>query len=312
MAGPNEEKYAYLRQLTIDKLLELLSVAPIPTSSPEDEAYVDALEEAIIEKEHENPIGFLPDVNQQWAEFQKYYDVTEKSPFPNIGTEIDGTTSVDQENFSPSISSKRTVRFRRIWRTALIAAGLAVCTFGCMIVAQAAGLDVFGTIARWTEETFSFVINDDTDSVVSESSTSISVSPEHAAYYEEIQAALSDAEISDTLVPSWYPDGFEASAPRVANTNKSATVTTMFSHKDGRHFLLSIARYNSSSDLAARTFEKDASLVEQYTYGTKTFYIFSNLNTVTATWSDGLLLVNISGDLTVNELKSVINSIGGL
>lgn len=58
MAGPNEpnnKKYAYLRQLSMDKLLELLSVAPVPASCPEDEAYTDALEEAILEKENEKP-----------------------------------------------------------------------------------------------------------------------------------------------------------------------------------------------------------------------------------------------------------------
>ena len=40
----NNNQYAYLRQLPIDKLLELLDIAPVPTSCPEDEAYVDALE----------------------------------------------------------------------------------------------------------------------------------------------------------------------------------------------------------------------------------------------------------------------------
>ena len=41
--------------------------------SPEDEAYVDALEEAIIEKENENPTGFFPDVDQQWEQFVTHY-----------------------------------------------------------------------------------------------------------------------------------------------------------------------------------------------------------------------------------------------
>ena len=43
----NHNEYAYLRQLPIDKLLELLAVAPVLSACSEDEAYVDALEEAI-------------------------------------------------------------------------------------------------------------------------------------------------------------------------------------------------------------------------------------------------------------------------
>ena len=62
----DNNQYAYLRQLSIERLLELLNVAPVPASCPEDEAYVDALEEAIIEKENENPTGFFPDAVPQW------------------------------------------------------------------------------------------------------------------------------------------------------------------------------------------------------------------------------------------------------
>lgn len=36
-------KYAYLRSLSLEELLERLAVAPIPAVSPEKQAYVDAL-----------------------------------------------------------------------------------------------------------------------------------------------------------------------------------------------------------------------------------------------------------------------------
>ena len=65
--------YGYLCRLPIDKLLELLALAPSLSDKPEDEAYMDALEEAIIEKENENPTGFFPDVDQQWEQFVTYY-----------------------------------------------------------------------------------------------------------------------------------------------------------------------------------------------------------------------------------------------
>lgn len=63
------KEYAYLRQLPIDKLMELLAVAPALSDNPADEAYMRALEEAIIEKENENPTGVFPDVDQQWEQF---------------------------------------------------------------------------------------------------------------------------------------------------------------------------------------------------------------------------------------------------
>lgn len=83
----SNNQYAYLRQFSVSRLLELLTSATASVSYPEDEtyvdaleeviieneAYVDALEEVIIEKETENPTGFFPDVDQQWKQFVNYY-----------------------------------------------------------------------------------------------------------------------------------------------------------------------------------------------------------------------------------------------
>ena len=49
--------------------------------------------------------------------------------------------------------------------------------------------------------------------------------------------------------------------------------------------------------------------VEQYTSGTKTVYILSNNDTITTTWSDGLIFETICGNLTVEEFKKIIDSI---
>ena len=57
------------------------------------------------------------------------------------------------------------------------------------------------------------------------------------------------------------------------------------------------------------TFEKDKTPVEQYTSGGKTFYIFSNDDTITAVWADALIHESIAGNLTVEEFKKIIDSI---
>ena len=58
-------------------------------------------------------------------------------------------------------------------------------------------------------------------------------------------------------------------------------------------------------------FEKDDNPVEAYTSYERTFYIFSNVNTTVAIWADGNLRETITGDLSVDEVKKIINSIGG-
>ena len=114
----NNNQYDYLRQLPIGKLLELLDIAPVPASYPEDEAYVDALEEAIIEKENENPTGFFPDVDQQWNEFVTYYmpsanNGSSSSPIicptwrtPRLNLSAQSTPFPHKSASSPSLSPK--------------------------------------------------------------------------------------------------------------------------------------------------------------------------------------------------------------
>lgn len=58
-------------------------------------------------------------------------------------------------------------------------------------------------------------------------------------------------------------------------------------------------------------FEKDSNDVLQYSNGRQTFYILSNIDTVTAVWSDGLTIVQITGNIPNDVLVDMIDSIGG-
>ena len=111
----NECDYGYLRRLPIDKLLELLALAPALSDKPEDEAYMDALEEAIIEKENENPTGFFPDVGQQWEQFAAHYlpGETDTALEPER-TEHAVFAQTNQQSLT--VPPKRVVRFNRVCR----------------------------------------------------------------------------------------------------------------------------------------------------------------------------------------------------
>lgn len=124
-----------------------------------------------------------------------------------------------------------------------------------------------------------------------------------------LQAALDECGISGEFVPTWYPEGFEASEPEIIRTSRSDIVNTMFQDAGERFFSIRIHRYHSSEDVESFIFEKDKTPVEQYTSGTKTVYILSNNDTITTTWSDGLIFETISGNLTVEEFKKIIDSI---
>lgn len=137
-----------------------------------------------------------------------------------------------------------------------------------------------------------------------------SESPPPASFASSLQAALDECGISGEFVPTWCPEGFEASEPVISNTSRTDKVYIMFRDGEEQSFGIVIGRYHSAKDLQSQIFEKDKTPVEQYTSGGKTFYIFSNDDTITAVWADGLVRETIMGNLTVEEVKAVIDSIG--
>jgi len=205
----NNNQYAYLHQLPIGKLLELLDVAPVPTSCPEDEAYMDALEEAIIEKENENPTGFFPDVDQQWEQFAAHYlpDETDTALEPEC---TEPAVSVQTNQQSPKVPPKRVIRFKRVWRMAVVAAVAIACMFAVMVTAQAAGVDVFGAMARWTQDVFSFgrIAPDNQASDDPAQETAGQGSEGSSAEFTSLQEAFDAYGMTEVHEPAWLPEGY--------------------------------------------------------------------------------------------------------
>ena len=90
MVGPNENpnrKYAYLEQLSTERLEELLTLDSDPSSDQEDEEYIDAILEVILKREKEHPTGRLTNVDKAWEDFQKYCNTPEGEGLSLYGNE---------------------------------------------------------------------------------------------------------------------------------------------------------------------------------------------------------------------------------
>ena len=207
----NNNQFTYLRRLPIGKLLELLEIAPVPASCPEDEAYVEALEETIIEKENENPTGFFPDVDQQWEQFVTHYlpNVDEAALEPE---RTEHTVSTQISQLPLTVPPKRAVRRKRVWRTALVAAAAIASMLAAMVTAQAAGVDVFGAMARWTQDVFSFgpVAPDSqvSDLPLQETAELAAEPSNHGTAFTSLQEAFDAYGMTEVHEPSWLPEGY--------------------------------------------------------------------------------------------------------
>ena len=287
----NKNQYgsdAYLEQLSTEQLEDILR-ADLASEDQENDESVFHILEVLEKREKENPTGRLPDTDQAWKEFQQYYNIPEgegQSLYP---------VRSDPETQSAPTSTKKSRRFRP--RKILIVAAVLVLMFGSMLTAQAAGVDVFGAIGRWTEEKFHF---------------EITPASEDGTTDYTFREASRKRGLPQSLIPTCYPKGFESSEPIDDSVEDyvDSVYCEYINKEENRSYLAMVSRYFDSEAIAAAVYEKDDTEVEIYESKGRTFYIMSNLDSMTATWSDGILSIDIIGQLEVNQIKRIIDSIG--
>ena len=297
----NSGKYAYLNRLSTEQLEELLRM-DLEESKAGNEDVVFHILEVIEQRENKHPTRCVPDVDKAWAEFQEYYNVPEGAGISLYPCETEPNGNADD---TVELSLLRKPRLRRCLKQALVAVVAIVAVFGGMVVAQASGFDVFGTIGRWTDNVFHFEPSTD------ESGKSTGVHGGNTLEYDALREALVSVGINENLVPTWCPAGFTAGVPQVVTTNVSDAVYFSLADESGAYIYLDFLVYNSERYLEDTLLEKDTSGVELYSNGHQTFYILSNVDTTTAIWSDGLLMEQLSGNVSEDVLKKLIDSIGG-
>ena len=312
MEKSNEFKdydYSYLRRLPIDKLLELLEIAPALSDDPEDEAYLDALEEAIIEKENENPTGFFPDVDQQWEQFVAHYmpDMRKAA----LESEPAEHAVSPQTNHQPfEVPQKRVVRFSRIWRTALVAAAAIACMFAVMVTAQAAGIDVFGAMARWTKDVFSFgqIVPDSevSDNLGQETEGPVADAQDPNREFASLQEALDAYGMTEVHEPSWLPEGYALDSIDVLALDDPFLRTFDVIYTNGEKIIgIGIMNYE---DEPSTQVQKIDGPVESMVKDGITFYLIQNTNNWTVAWCTGQYEFYVSSKEGKDILWQVVES----
>ena len=244
------------------------------TEETYDEAVISAYLDALDKKA---PMPDMQSTDEAWAEFQKRFE--------------------DASLVVGAPSSKRPVRFRRLLRTGLVAAIVVVCLFGAMIVAQAAGIDVFGAVARWSEETFQFSVSED------ETAT---------AWFAGHQAELDAVGLSEEFLPTWIPEGYVVGDIQSYGFPEWIDIYIPFNGSENHStFDILISIYNDPGVIGDAIFEKDSTDVQTFQVNGKNVYLFENLGVKNAVCQDQNVVYSIQGNLSQDEIQNILASIGG-
>ena len=285
------QNYGYLKSMSEDELLlEFEAKMDKMTDLDYDGEVIDAYLAALDERA---PLDSDLDAVASWNEFRtKHADLFEKDATDENGSKAEGSRKVRPRRLIPRI-----------------VAIVAVVALFSILCVQAAGFNFLGMIGEWTEEIFGFLSADGGSGT---DRADFEAKDDNSEVYLSLMALLANCGITEDLAPTWYPDGFEAMPPEVQSFEKGDIITCYFSGEHDRYFGIKITRYNDPSMIEDPSYEKDDTSMEKYVSGERIFYIFSNLESVAATWSDGeALTINIFGNISADEVKAIIDSIGG-
>ena len=176
-------------------------------------------------------------------------------------------------------------------RLTAAAAVLAILFVGS-VTAKAFGFNVWKAVVQWTQETFHF--GDWGDSNADNNQQFIS-----------LQEALEEGNTPTWLVPTWIPDGYELVDVTVEQSPKKKTYTAIYTN-EVQSLIITVRDYLDGIPVYI---EQDEGLVEEYQMLGMTYYLFDNNKQVQAAWILDSCECNIFGNVTIDELKTMINSI---
>ncbi|MBM6897156.1 DUF4367 domain-containing protein [Pseudoflavonifractor capillosus] len=255
-----------LAQLSPEELAQAMEQAlDEMTEDTYDQAVVNAYLDALDAKA---PMPEMPDVDTSYQQFQSM---------------LTGAL--------PSRPKRRGRVLRMTLRVFLAAAFL----FGCLVAAQASGMDVFGAMARWTDDTFYLETQKDHPAA-----------QPRVPYQEKYEAAGLDA----AYMPTWIPDGYTVGEIEIFELPDSTEICIPFYHSNDSTIQCFISSYSSPIDMQSLVFEKDGRPVKEYQVNGKTVYLFHNLDAIKAVCQHKNFVYTLTGDVTEDIALNFYASIG--
>lgn len=225
---------------------------------------------------------------------------------PDFDVEASLANFLDKHSYIVECAAEKEGRKTSRWKTRTAIAVVAVLVMlGSMVTAQALGLDVFGAIARWTDETFRFSASTEGNDFSANRSTPDDIS----GTYETLEAALAACGIDGAAIPTEALDGFSAGEISVHTAQGFVGIRANYASEE-RAYSLIVSLYASPDAVSQTIFEKDSGDVDCYEKDGIPYYVMSNNADLTVTWMPQERLVcALAGALTVEEAQTLIDSI---
>ena len=173
-----------------------------------------------------------------------------------------------------------------------------------LLTVQAAGVDVFGAIARWTTELFSFGKTEESRGLVVDGKWP-EIDLEQNQQFTSLQEALDYYGVTEVVAPRWLPSGFTQEEVTVDPNGVWLAFSVAYANEDGE-FL--VVYYSSYESLPFNYYEKQANRPEVFEVRNTKYDLVDNIDNCTAAWVTAHFECYISAPTDIASLKEVILS----
>lgn len=247
--------------------------------------------DAYMKKADEPESDFDPDYLEELLSI-----LQERDP---VETDFNPSVEIRKLPLNPEAAhgARTTGRGIKIWRIAEIAAALVILL---AIAAGAGGFDIFDWLRKENAETVSFGAENS-----GEMNLQIeTVSSEEE--YDSLQAALDAYGITTPICPTWIPEDYHIESVDVIAENGMLMLSAAYESDERGRISIDFTKFQGGGAKITSEIEPDGEIYEKDGI---TYYLFPNLERNKCHWSrDGFLCV-ISGHLTFDEIKQMIDSI---
>ena len=276
----SRESYTRYDEMTTDQLREILRKhAHGELEKEPDTEELFYIMEVLADRESENPEKQIKSTEEAYATFVKHYapEIAEDKPI--------------------SFSKRSAIASRWMKRVAVVAIVFVTLTTAA-VSAKAFVPDFWEKVASWTKEFFHFQdVSDGTEEKDPET--------ENNAELDSLRDALDQYAGVLELVPNWIPGGYIFADVNVKETPKALLISAVYEKEDEQLFIRIRQEYGSDPV----QIEKNEDLIEIYKVHGVDYYIFSNDKYMQTAYIVGEYECIIIANLTMEEMKKVIDSI---
>ena len=243
---------------------------------PDTQELYKIMEVLSVRSQENNPQAFKTD-DEAYQEFCQYYKPKEQAADMPKG-----------------------IKFPCQWYKAVAAvlALVLILAAATSITAEALHIDIWNRLASWTNDVFQF-------GQILQGPSAPDPELEYNAELKSLQDALNDNQITEKLAPTWMPAGYTNKDLQIMSTPRVRNISAVYEN-NGSELIIKICQ---TIGVPAPQVEKNDDLLEVYVVDGVEYYIFSNTETLQAAWALGEFECIIIAQITLEEMKTMIDSI---